>query len=137
MSTFWKKYQAWIIGAAAIAIVLYLVYQFVYTEPAGYVPQDYEGNPLIGPTFDANNIATELRLALEGPTSYGAFQAAMNMILDLTDAEFIEVNNAFRMIYGDQEHPTIRSFVGNEWLIWPSSISLRNEVYDRLTRLSL
>lgn len=135
---FLKKYQKWIFGALIFLALLWAVYELTKTESSPYAPGYVGPDAIIDPLFDANNIAIEFRLALKGPTGSAAFQSAMEMLLNLSDSEFIATNNAFRSIYGEDEYPTLRSYIGNEWpVITSTSINLRNQVYDRLTRIGI
>ena len=129
-----------IIGGAVVLYVLYK--QGTFKTDKGY-QTDVKTNVTDNSTVQiddntAKNRARSFRNAmLDNSTDGNIFTEACDTLLRLSDADLIAVSNAYNKMFVNEDYNTLRSVLVQEWTIWGTSQTKKNELLNRLSQIGV
>ena len=129
-----------IIGGAVVLYVLYK--QGTFKTDKGY-QTDAKTNVTDNSTVQiddntAKNRARSFRNAmLDNSTDGNIFTEACDTLLRLSDADLIAVSNAYNKMFVNEDYNTLRSVLVQEWTIWGTSQTKKNELLNRLSQIGV
>jgi len=129
-----------IIGGAVILYVLYK--QGTFKTDKGY-QTDVKTNVTDNSTVQIDNNTAKNRARsfrnsmLDNSTDGNIFTGACDSLLSLSDADLIEVSNAYNKMFVNEDFNTLRSVLVQEWTIWGTSQNKKNELLNRFSTIGI
>ena len=125
------------------AVVLYILYkQGTFKTDKGY-ETDVNTNVTDNSTVKiddntAKNRARSFRNnMLDNSTDGNIFTDACNSLMALSDADLIAVSNAYNKMYVNEDYNTLRSVLVQEWTIWGTSQTAKQQLLDRFSKIGI
>jgi hypothetical protein len=129
-----------IIGGAVVLYVLYK--QGTFKTDKGY-QTDIKTNVTDNSTVQIDDSTAKNRARsfrnnlLDNNTDSSIFIDACDSLLRLSDADLIAVSNAYNKMFVNEDYNTLRSVLVQEWTIWGSSQTKKNELLNRFSKIGI